>query len=86
MLCEYLKKIELASSKDEKRNLLQIYLRSDPSEDDLFELLNSEVVKYSIDLQYVLKKYFTDMEYEKLKNEDSGKYDWLLMLASFPSI
>jgi len=85
-LIHALKDIELSSSKDEQRAIVQNFLREHPSQDDLLALTESDAVKHSIDLQYTLKLYFTDMEYKKTNSEKDNKYDWLFLLASLGSI
>ena len=82
---ELLANIEQTSSKEKKREIVQRFLRTKPSDDDLLELIESDEVKYSIDSQYVLKLYFTNMEYKKISQQDE-KNDWLFLLASLAAL
>lgn len=82
---DLLANIERISSKEKKRQIVQGFLRTKPSDEDLLELIESDEVKYSIDLQYVLKLYFTDMEYKKISQQDE-KNDWLFLLASLAAL
>ena len=85
---ELLANIEQTSSKEKKREIVQSFLRTKPSDDDLLELIESDEVKYSIDSQYVLKLYFTNMEYKKISQQDEKKERMFLLasLAALPTI
>ena len=49
-------------------------------------LIESDLVSYSIDLQYTLKKYISAQQYRDAEEKSEKESDWLLLLSSIGGI
>jgi hypothetical protein len=81
---ELIEKLEKSVSKIEQRKLVEEFIRNNPSLPDMRELITSEVVQFSIDLQHVLKQHARAMEYKHANTEQEKT--WVLLSILIASI
>jgi len=88
-LNEFIKISLQENDKSLKKEGVEYFLRAiqlNPEQSKI--LTESELVKYSIDLQYTLKIYYKDKHYKYLKetgNKESPWYEVLMVLGVFPA-
>ena len=82
-LYEFIKYAETEKTKNDKRESIEYLLRViRPDLEQTKLLIESELVKYSIDLQYTLKKYISSKQYREAEDKSENESDWLLLLSS----